>query len=235
MKLFMGSGRDIIRYGDNKCKYVLESFYYMPKTAKCLTDKGYNFMLDSGAFTMLNSRKNVDIDLYVDKYINFINEYDVKLFFEMDIDSIIGYERVKELRYKINRRTKKRCIPVWHKSRGIAEFRKLVKTHDYIALGGIVTKEITPSEHFLLNAFCDYAHEHGCKIHGLGFTPSKSLHKYRFDSVDSVSWLVGGNYGTKYIHDGDILRTVQTKENWLTLRKHNYQEWLKYQKMLDAR
>ena len=62
------------------------------------------FLLDSGAFTFMNNSKSVDFDLYLDKYIDFIIEKNIKYFFELDIDSIVGYKKVLQLRERLERR-----------------------------------------------------------------------------------------------------------------------------------
>ena len=54
------------------------------------------FLLDSGAFTFMSGTNSPDFDQYIIKYIDFINRHDIKYFFELDIDSIVGYEKVKE-------------------------------------------------------------------------------------------------------------------------------------------
>ena len=214
-------------------RFVLESHYYMETWQVEQLDGIEHFMLDSGAFTFLNSKRAVDIDEYVEGYTKFINQHDVQYFFEMDIDPIVGYEEVKRIRRKIERKTKKRCIPVWHKSRGIKEFRALCRKYDYIAIGGIVTKEISRQEHFLLNAFCDLARSYDCKIHGLGFTPP-NLKDYRFDSVDSTSWLAGGRYGRLYkLSDWHIKSTKPTQRmHYLEYDKHNLKQFLLLQDFL---
>lgn len=155
-----------------------------------------SFLLDSGAFTFMNNtKKNVDWKEYIDSYINFINKYDVKQFFELDIDCIVGYENVLKIRRYIEQKTQKRCIPVWHKSRGIDEFIKMCDEYDYVAIGGIVTKEITRQQHKYFKWFIDEAHKRGCKIHGLGYTDMKDVAQYRFDTVDSTTWLIGAKFG----------------------------------------
>lgn len=214
-------------------RFVLESYYYMQPWQAEQIENIEHFMLDSGAFTFLNSRRNVDIDDYVEGYIKFIKQYDVQHFFELDIDSIVGYEEVKKIRQKIERRTKKRCIPVWHKSRGIKEFRALCKKYDYVAIGGIVTKEIERNEHFLLNAFCDFARSYDCKIHGLGFTPP-DVKEYRFDSVDSTSWLAGARYGRLYEFSDGRIRSTKPKNrmHYLEYDKYNLRQFLLLQDYL---
>lgn len=214
-------------------RFVLESYYYIKPWQAEQIKTIEHFMLDSGAFTFLNNKHTVDIDDYVDAYINFINEYDVQHFFELDIDSIVGYEEVKKIRQRIERRTKKRCIPVWHKSRGIKDFVDSCKKYDYVAIGGIVTKEFERHEHFLLNAFCDLAHSYDCKIHGLGFTPP-NVKDYRFDSVDSTSWLAGARFGRFYnFSDGRLQSTKTTqKMHYLEYDKHNLKQFLLLQDFL---
>lgn len=236
MKLCLAGTNSRVELFENsldELRFVLESHYYMqPWQAEQIKDIEH-FMLDSGAFTFLNSKRNVDIDDYVEGYIKFINQYDVQHFFELDIDSIVGYEEVKKIRQKIERRTKKRCIPVWHKSRGIKEFQALCKKYDYVAIGGIVTKEIERHEHFLLNAFCDLARSYDCKIHGLGFTPP-DIKEYRFDSVDSTSWLAGARYGRLYeFSDGRIRSNKpRTRMHYLEYDKHNLRQFLLLQDYL---
>lgn len=223
----------MFRHNLAKLRYVLESYFYIePWQVEQLTQLEH-FMLDSGAFTCLNSKRPVDIDEYVEGYTKFINQHNIQYFFEMDIDPLVGYEEVKKIRQRIERKTKKRCIPVWHKSRGIQEFRNLCKKYDYIAIGGIVTKEITKQEYFLLNAFCDLAKSYDCKIHGLGFTPP-DLKGYRFDSVDSTSWLAGGRYGRLYQLKDWQLKSIKAQErkHYLEYDKHNLKQFLLLQDYL---
>ena len=167
--------------------FVLESFYYIRDYQIPLIKSAELFLLDSGAFTfMSNSKKAVDWDEYLQRYIDFINKYDVKYFFELDIDAVVGYERVKELRRKLEAGTGKKCIPVWHKSRGIEEYKKHCEEYDYIAIGGLVTKEITREEYPLMKKLVMYARKNGTRVHGLGFS-EKDIHSYGFYSCDSTT------------------------------------------------
>ena len=104
--------------------YILESFYYADEVTEKLIPYFGDFLLDSGAFTFMQNKKkgNIDWHAYIDNYVDFINRNNVKHFFELDIDSIVGYEKVKEIRKYIEQKTNKKCIPVWHKSRGKDEF-----------------------------------------------------------------------------------------------------------------
>ena len=59
-----------------------------------------SFMLDSGAFTFMNSGGKVDWKQYVNEYIDFINKWDIKYFIELDLYGILGVEK--------NRKNKKK-------------------------------------------------------------------------------------------------------------------------------
>lgn len=132
--------------GDMRNLNILESFYYLRKHEKFMDLVGHfgSFLLDSGAYTfMAGSHKGaIDWDEYVESYAKFINKYDVRLFFELDIDSVVGLEEVERLRAKLEAMTNKKPIPVWHKNRGKEYFIKMCEEYPYVALGGIVTKEI---------------------------------------------------------------------------------------------
>ena len=78
--------------------YRLESFYYITKKDEPLIHKYKGFLLDSGAFTfMSNSKSRTDWDEYVERYADFINRHDIKHFFELDIDVLVGINEVERL------------------------------------------------------------------------------------------------------------------------------------------
>ena len=84
---------------------ILQSFYYCNEfTEKGIIPNCKSFMLDSGAFTFMNNcKKNINWYEYIDQYIDFINRNNIDLFFELDIDGIVGYEEVKKMRKYIVR------------------------------------------------------------------------------------------------------------------------------------
>lgn len=186
---------------------------------------------------MNGNKGKVDFNQYLNDYINFINKYDIKYFFELDIDSVVGYEKVKEMRTVLEKGTGKKCIPVWHKARGLEEWQRMTKEYDYVAIGGIVTKEIRPKEYKYFSPLLNIAKENGCKVHGLGFTNLKALRRYRFYSVDSTSWLSGGRFGQLYIFQDGTLNQISYKNrrirNYMESHHHNIEEWLKFQKYAD--
>ena len=116
----------------------------------------------------------------------------------------------------------------------------MCQEYDYVAIGGIVTKEILPQEYKYFIWFIDIAHIYYCKIHGLGFTNLKNIKFYNFDSVDSTSWCSGGRFGTLYYFDGREMKQIDTSSRRRrtdistdNINRHNYYEWIKFQKYAD--
>ena len=222
---------------------ILDSIYHLKSwMVKYIKKKSWKFMLDSGAFTFMSAKKkdamlgSVDWEGYVDEYAKFIVKNDIELFFELDIDVIVGLSRVEELRERLEDKTGRRCIPVWHKSRGLEYWRSLVSDYPYVAIGGIVTGEISRSEFRVLNSLCDIAHEKKTRVHGLGFTPLKTLHRYRFDSVDSATWIMGNRVGQIHRFNGKHIEKIDPPSGMqikpAEVRTHNFREWDKYQRYL---
>lgn len=123
MKIFI-AGINASKYlGEtlNQIPYILESFYYIQEWQLPLIKNAKMFLLDSGAFTFMNSQKDKEInwDVYIERYAKFINDNNIEYFFELDIDVVVGLKEVERLRNKLEKLTNKKCIPVWHKSRGL--------------------------------------------------------------------------------------------------------------------
>ncbi len=239
MKVFLAATKAKLCFPEVfELPYVLESFAYFAPQQVQQVKNAKMFLLDSGAFTFLNSSKTVDFDDYIDRYARFIVETDIRYFFELDVDDIVGYDKVKEYRRLLERKTGRRCIPVFHKSRGLDEYKRMVKEYDYIAIGGIAMGNIKRSEYKYFTPLLNYAHHAGCKVHGLGFTNTELLHRYPFDSVDSTSWISGGRYGHVYRFDGRnmVATTDDTKRavHHRIIDLHNLREWMKFQKYADC-
>lgn len=222
--------------------FTLESFYSMRNWEKPLISKFGAFLLDSGAFTfMSNAKKHENIDWlsYVDRYCDFIVENNIKLFFELDIDKIAGIRYVEMLRSRIEDKTHRKPIPVWHPSRGKDYWLNMIKEYDYVAIGGIAAKDISLAKYEVLFPWMlNQAHRANVKVHGLGYTKIEKLDKYRFDSIDSTTWTVGGQFGEiskfnkgkmeriSYRKNGVKIKLVKDRD-LLTL--YNFKEWIKMQ------
>lgn len=220
--------------------FILESFYYADETTEKLLPYFGDFLLDSGAFTFMQSSKtHVVWEDYIERYADFINRNNVEKFFELDIDSVVGYDKVLEYRAMLEKLTNKQCIPVWHISRGMKNFYEMCQMYPYVALGGIVGERRGGTKykqyHAMFPTFIKIAHQHGCKIHGLGYTDLSGLAINHFDSVDSTAWTAGNRFGFIYQFNGKtmIKHDVPKGKRIADSRKVaeiNYLEWIKFQR-----
>lgn len=224
--------------------YLLESFFYLRSKKefdKTVIVNNENFLLDSGAFTYIRGGGGkTDWNKYIKEYANFINTYDIKYFFELDIDSVVGLEKVEILRHQLETMTHKRCIPVFHVSRGRDYFLKMCEEYEYIAIGGLITDGLTSGKlKKYLPWFIHTAHEHGTKLHGLGFTNNELLSKFKFDSVDSTTWNMCANYGEIFVFEKNRMVRHRSVENGQKVKKikniesatlFNFKNWIKYQR-----
>jgi hypothetical protein len=257
MKLFLSSyeiEQDLKVLTETKPLFVLGSFFYLKKCKKDYLDKYMNyvktqckdFILDSGAFSMLSGSKNKEsflekLDSYISEYIDFINRYNIKNFIELDIDKIIGYEKVKQIREKIEKETNKKSIPVFHLTRGIEEYKKLIKNYPYICIGGIAIKDIKKKDYKkIFPTLLKMAKLQNCKVHGLGFTAS-NVNEFDFYSVDSSSWKTSIRYALIGIFDNK--KRIITYKKFSKTKKINKnlateilivsgKEFIKFQKSL---
>lgn len=245
MKICLAASESITEvnrpYYIKNCRYSLVSFYYFRKWQTKLFNSDL-FLLDSGAFTFINSCSGkIDFDNYLTRYISFINENDIKYFFELDVDVIVGYPKVIEMRNRLEKETGKKCIPVWHKSRGLNEWKKLTLDYDYVAIGGFAIKDIKEQDYKYVIALLDIAKQNNCKVHGLGFTKLKYIKFLHFYSVDSTTWQSGNRFGTIYEFKDNTLKQhshpkgkrLQSGENRAEMERHNICEWLKFQQYAD--
>lgn len=225
---------------NNPPRFLLESFYYFQDWQFSLMQQADDFLLDSGAFTFMQGKtKTPDFDEYCERYADFIKRNNISHFFELDIDSVVGYQRVLSLRRKLELLVEKRCIPVWHKSRGMEEYRKMCDAYDYVAIGGIVSQEILSRQYKFLPVMIAEAHKRGARIHGLGFTSTSYYDKIHFDSVDSTTWTVGARMGNLCYFNGQGMRQYKPNgkrpKDINALHKANYEAWLKFQKYAEER
>ena len=220
--------------------FILESYYYVDEDTERLIPYFGDFLLDSGAFTfMQGTRGPVNWDDYIGNYARFIVRNKVEKYFEMDIDTVVGYDKVKEYRKKLERLTGRKSIPVWHKSRGVEEFKKMCDEYDYVAIGGIVSGEIRRDEYSIFPALIKEAHRKNTKVHGLGFTNLALLPQVHFDSVDSTAWTAGNRFGFVYYFDGKTMKkkTAPSGHRLADSRRaalNNYVEWIKFQLYAEA-
>lgn len=235
----------------NKCPiYLLQTFYDMRKQSEAnmrkILGSCKEFLLDSGAFTFMNSGVKIDWKQYIDEYIEFINKYDIEQFFELDLYTLpeIGIENTLKIREYIEHYTGKKSIPVFHACMGMTMYREMCQQYDYIGIGASgLTKEcrwVKNTE--LLKRMVKIANGYNCKVHGLGYQRKQNLNdnKVGFYSVDATSW-IGSRFNIKYILRNGILtaeKAVDTAKgerlvNYLELDEHNLKVFRKLQQLKE--
>lgn len=217
MKIFlsgMESTFNKVFPGGQELLWTLLSYYSIQRNAEICNDiikRSKEVMIDSGAHSF---QKGVVIpwEEYTEQYAAWIQENDqpkIHGYFEMDVDNMIGYERVLKLR-KMLEKVSDKIIPVWHKNRGIEDFKNMC--HEYsgriVAITGFRNEDIRDDQYAM---FYRYAHEAGCKVHCLGMTRTKVLDKVPFEFTDSSSWLHQAVYGSAplYARDDGAVSTVK--------------------------
>lgn len=228
---------DIIR----KSNYFLESFYSIKPWQLEYLLNAKDFLLDSGAFTFMASKRHVDFIKYVDDYAEFVNKYRINKFFELDIESVVGWDEYTKLNDRLRRQTHTLPIPVFHKERGKDWFLNAVKEYPYIAFGGIAIdrKTMKKKELDAIPWFIKEARKQGCKIHGLGFTSTSLFEKIRFDTIDSTTWSMGGRMGNLcFMTNGQMRQYYPSKtgkkpKDIEKINVFNYLEWCKFQEYAE--
>ena len=225
------------------CLFLLQTFYEMRKWEDDKIKKSLycckKFMLDSGAFTFMNSGVRVDWKQYVDDYCDFINKWDIQQFIELDLYGILGIENTEKIRKYIERRTGKKPIPVYHGTLPVSYFRKLCNEYPYIALsatGRLKSSKWTNNKK-ALKQMIRIAHSYGTKVHGLGYTKLVNLNTQEipFYSVDSTVWLNGARFGFWYYMKHGILKRKNCAGMGIHPRKfndNNLRVWIIKQKQL---
>lgn len=241
---YVKNGGGAVDLGWWKGANVLESFYYIKDNRyfPTLVKQGADLMIDSGAFSVLDSGMRVESwDVYIEEYAEFIKRYDLQKFIELDIEGVVGMREMERLRDKLERLTNKQCIPVWHKWRGLDYFKMMCDRWKYVCFGGLMSDGVSRQKlESVFPWFINEAHKRKAKIHCLGYSPIDLAQKpFRFDSVDSSSWVAGNRFGHVYLFDerAGIMRKFDKKAGQRVKHKevaeHNLKEWLKYQKYLS--
>lgn len=216
-----------------KMKYNLMSFYYLRdhKFEKILKQSEL-ILIDSGAHSFQKGKK-VDWVEYTKQYADWIEKNDCEKiigYFEMDVDNIIRYEKVLELR-KILERKSNKIIPVWHKNRGIQDFKEMCQKYrgKIIAITGFRNEDIKDEDYI---KFLAYVKKYDCKVHCLGMTREKVLDKVPFDFVDSSSWKQRALYGK--VGKKKVSKKF-SKENAKAVTLMAYKEGMKMQEKYEQK
>lgn len=196
------------------------------KQAEFIRDNSELILMDSGAFSLQKGSK-VEWDKYADAYADFIKQYDrpnVLGYFELDVDNLIGYDNVLKLRKRLESVTDK-IIPVWHRNRGIDEYKKMCRDYagKIVAIASVGNHDVREEQYIM---FLKYARQCGCRLHCLGMTRARVLDHVPFDFTDSSSWLQNVRYGRVA---GKKVTKQTTHEHYGKCFYYNYLEGMEMQ------
>ena len=205
---------------------ILFSYYYS-RDLKPYLPYAKNIIVDSGGYSFQTRPIQLKHDQYFKIYKKFIEHTHtnpmVKGFFELDIDNMVGYDKVKEYRNELLEITDK-IIPVWHKSMGVKEYKLLCEKYDFIAIPCTQDRAIK-KENYL--KFVKYAHKHNCKVHGLGMLRPSILNKVPFDTCDGTSWFKASRFGKM---NGKKVNSTYNQKNKFKLIYIELMEHIRFQK-----
>ena len=236
-----GSTRDAYmrNIGDNLFN-SLHSYWYLKDQSDEKILQGFaitkgNIMIDSGAFTAYadakmkrqteeaskKAKKPLDIDEYVEKYIEWINKWDkyVTVFGQMDVIPT-GEKSYKELDecckqtwdnfvYMTNKvNCPEKILYTYHFGEPIKWLEKALQYKlpngqplQYIAIGGLVGRSTKDRTAFLdqcFNLICNPDGTPKLKVHGFGVSSSRMWKRYPFESCDSFTPGMNANHGFTY-------------------------------------
>ena len=243
-----------------KPRYILGSFHYLNKKSEEELIEYFSyihssdckqFILDSGAFTyMFGSEKQKkeiveNTDEYIEKYSNFIKRWKCKNYIELDIDVIVGYEKVKKITEKLEKIVGYKAIPVFHnRFRNKQDLDDMLKKYSYIGISNFNGKK-DRSIFKNIKAIVRYAKQKNVKVHGLALTGKRITKEIpEFYSIDSSSWTSGLRFGNIPIFDKKtnsikVLKNTTNKKLKLDSRgkakinEHAMKEWKKYAEYLE--
>ena len=90
-----------------EARFVLESFWYAKDWQLPYIREWEFFVLDSGAFTYMSMNKKGDSipdpHGFQERYIRFVRDNNIKYYFNLDLDTVIGVEKTEALRRELEK------------------------------------------------------------------------------------------------------------------------------------
>jgi len=207
MKIFLSAVETYLSaVSESKYENLLTSFYYSNGAKRVMDTLGgkRTIMVDSGAYSFFSQRLKdaasvvksttrqrtslTNVDNYVNEYREFIKKWRDKVdyFVELDIDVLVGKEKLLEIRESLREVAGKKLIPAYHATMGSwEENRDELFRYDYVALEGVaaVGKPRIPYMRCIRDCY-----ENRKKVHVFAMTKVDFLEKYPIYSTDSISW-----------------------------------------------
>lgn len=153
-------------------------------------------LLDSGAFTALNTGEEIPLGEYVD----FLGEWGPKLFGYMALDKL-GDAAQTERNLSLMHAEGLKPIPVHVRGDDGARMDDLFAMSSYVALGGLRRPHAGWCSPDYIKQKMEWAK--GRQVHWLGYTKVSMLRAFRPFSCDSSNWAAGSRWGNAMFYHGD--------------------------------
>lgn len=189
----------------------------------------YDVVIDSGAFSIFNSGKKLDIDDYLTfikqlpehwKFISFdVIPMDNMSKKETAVSAQASYENYLYLAEKHHN-----IIPVLHYGEDISYFKKYMEHTDYICCGRLLGNYEKSYEHYR-NIF--KLSQDKIKIHGLAASDKRLLFDFPFYSIDSITYKKSINKKIRSFWSNGKLKSLlyQNIRYWLMAEKQITNLW----------
>lgn len=240
MRLHLAGVSTFLAYSPNDVinTYVLETFLDLKNKKENEWIQNDYFILDSGAYTFMRGNKgDINWDLYIEEYAQFILTNSIKYYFELDIDKIVGLKEVEKLTDKLYQITNIKPIPVWHMERGIEYWDYMINNFPYVSIsaaGNNFSSEWTRTKEGFnfIEKIINKALKKGIKVHGLGLTNIKAMNTLNMYSCDSTAWLFGNKMGNLFLYENGSIKKIKQQGKRLITKDaiiHNFKQWKKLQ------
>lgn len=177
------SGVEPPRYFDivtTETNAILMSYHYIQRKGKKFLEEckknreDMRMLVDSGAHTFIKkedeySKKPPEYwESYLEKYTQFARDNKDLVFavVELDIDYLVGQEKVEEWREKYFRPLEEegiQVIYVWHRVRGEANWEEMCKKYSYVGFSIQGDSDMTVDR---CSKMVNIAKKYGTKVHG---------------------------------------------------------------------
>ena len=168
-------------------RYLMSYAYKKDEQVALCVKHGVDLVVDSGAFTTESSGKQMDHDAYLE----WLVIHKDALTFALSYD-VIGDHKASRRNHEIAEDRigdLVRLLPTFHLGSPMEELERLCRSYDFISIGGAVPFALQVRH---LNATLGHIHrvaaDHGTRLHGLGMTGNRVIHKFPWWSVDSSRW-----------------------------------------------
>ncbi len=182
-------------------KRIMISYASPPtkNTWKMIEEHGLEVMADSGAFSIWKRGAELDICAYM----QWIDEHNIKLYYNMDI---VGDWQNTAENQKYMEDNGYKPIPVFHMGEPWEVLDRMVNDYELIGLGGTVGSSYGRKVTWFRQVFS--RHPDG-KFHALGVARESIIRQFPLESTDSVWWIFKWRKNEKIYSDTGIRRDEQ--------------------------